>query len=173
MAKRQRGKWSTAGLTPFLIVNQSVALNPSRIFPVKIGRIFSQRRRNSHEAVNLDLVPLSSVRVSWVVVSKRDDYVRVHYLDAAEATVFIHEDIFPTGRVLAAAVAHDSSFVSIAALGGSERLLVPNTRMEFVSPRDDAKVTTALGKMRDNVRLESISAFANTSEDSGRLSTPA
>lgn len=100
---------------------------------------------NLYEVINL--VALCSVRMS-----KRDDYVRIHYLDAAEATVFIHEDIFPTGRVLAAAVAHDSSLVSVAALGGSERLLVPNTRMEFVSPRDDARVTTALEKMRDHVR---------------------
>lgn len=73
-------------------------------------------------------------------------------MDEAEALFFVQEGLYLTGKVLTSATAHDCCLVDVMGMAHPERILVPNTRMEFVSPEDSARVIDSLKTTRGQVR---------------------
>lgn len=72
------------------------------------------------------------------------DHVRVHFLDAVEAPLFLREGRYLTGVVVSPSAVHDGALVEVTGLAGPERFFVPNTRMEFVSAESSSRVVEAL-----------------------------
>lgn len=89
----------------------------------------------------------------WYSLQK-GDHVRVHIVDAAEASLFLQEGRFLTGVVVGLKAAHDSSLVEVVGLGGVEVFLVPNTRLEIVAPEDSARVVDIFELERNQVRSD-------------------
>ena len=81
--------------------------------------------------------------------------MRVHCLDAAEAPLLQQNGIYLAGVVVASLATRDSSVVDVTGLNESERLVVPNTRIEFVTAQDSARVTGMIRATRAQVKLMS------------------
>lgn len=92
------------------------------------------------------------VLISCEICPQPGDYVRIHVLDAEEASLFLQEDRYLVGVVVAPIAVHDSSTVSVIGLTGAELLLVPNTRMEFVTAENGARVEEIFKVSRNKVR---------------------
>lgn len=71
------------------------------------------------------------------------DHVRVHFLDAVEAPLFLREGRYLAGVVVSPSAVHDSALVEVVGLAGPERFFVPNTRLEFVSAEGSSRVVEA------------------------------
>lgn len=77
--------------------------------------------------------------------------MRVHCLDAVEAPFFQQDGLYLAGVFVLSLATHDSCLVDVEGLAGSERLIVPNTRVEVVSPQDSARVTGVIKATRNQV----------------------
>ena len=91
---------------------------------------------------------------------QKDDHVRVHVVDAAEAPLFLQEGRYLAGVVVAPKGSHDSSLVEVVGLGGAELFLVPNTRIEIVTPEENARVVEIFEFERNQVKSGVYSKFA-------------
>lgn len=89
----------------------------------------------------------------WYPLQK-GDHVRVHIVDAEEASLFLQEGRFLTGVVVGLKAAHDSSLIEVVGLGGVEVFLVPNTRLEIVALEDSARVVDIFELERNQVRSD-------------------
>lgn len=89
--------------------------------------------------------------ILWWHPLQKGDHVRVHVIDAVEASLFLQEGRFLTGVVVGLKAVHDSSLVEVVGLGGAEAFLVPNTRMEIVAAEDSARVIDTFELERNQV----------------------
>lgn len=76
----------------------------------------------------------------------------MHIVDAAEAPLFFQDGRYLAGVVVAPLAAHDSCLVEVIGLAGWEQLLVPNTRMEFATAKDNARVVDVFKIARNQAR---------------------
>lgn len=90
-----------------------------------------------------------SVARSRTCRAQTGDYVRVHFLDAIEAPLFLREGRYLAGVVVSPSAAHDSALVEVVGLAGPERFFVPNTRMEFVTAKGSSLVVEAFESERN------------------------